>query len=237
MIMDYIGASSLYTFFIKTAIANHDLAFIPMFCDVCNAKEATVFLTQMIEGKVQKLNLCESCSKLQGVHDPMGFALADLLLGLGAAQEIEKTSVSCPVCGFSQSDFKKRGRLGCSDCYETFKEGLSVMLRNMHRGMVHTGKVPAKIAAAYKRASQLERLKKLLVIAIQKEEYEEAGGYRDLIQKIESGEEVHEESNDTHPKIIQELLPLEDFSEVTTEGLTKKPLDLPPPGGEENFLL
>ena len=30
-----------------------------MFCDVCQTKEATVFLTQIIEGKMQKVNLCE----------------------------------------------------------------------------------------------------------------------------------------------------------------------------------
>jgi len=124
-----------------------------MFCDVCKSKEATVFLTQIIEGKMQKVNLCEGCSKEKGVNDPTGFALADLLLGLGAAQEIEKNpaGIRCPVCGFSQADFKKTGRLGCSACYDTFAEGLSGMLKNMHRGLVHTGKVPARLAVSRRR--------------------------------------------------------------------------------------
>ena len=204
-----------------------------MFCDVCNTKEATVFLTQMIEGNVQKLNLCETCSKLQGAHDPMGFALADMLLGLGAAQEIEKTSISCPVCGFSQSDFKKRGRLGCAACYDTFTEGLSVMLRNMHRGMVHIGKVPIKIAAAYKRASELEKLKRLLTSAIQKEEYEEAGVYRDLIRKLDAGEG----GNDISQKITQEMLPSENVFQKAVEKLFIKPLKLPPPEANKDLLL
>ena len=119
-----------------------------MFCDVCKSKEATVFLTQIIEGKMQKVNLCEGCSKEKGVNDPTGFALADLLLGLGAAQEIEKNPAGarCPVCGFSHADFKKTGRLGCSACYDAFAEGLSGMLKNMHRGSIHTGKVPARLA-------------------------------------------------------------------------------------------
>ena len=58
---------------------------------------------------MQKVNLCESCSKEKGVQDPTGFALADLLLGIGAAEEIEKGAPTqkCPVCGFSQADFKK----------------------------------------------------------------------------------------------------------------------------------
>ena len=70
-----------------------------MNCDVCKTKTATVFLTQIVEGKMQKVNLCESCSKEKGVTDPTGFALADLLLGMGAAQELEQGSSveKCPV--------------------------------------------------------------------------------------------------------------------------------------------
>ena len=72
-----------------------------MLCDVCKCNDATVFLTQILEGKMQKVNLCDACSKEKGVQDPTGFALADLLLGIGAAEEIEKggPSQKCPVCG------------------------------------------------------------------------------------------------------------------------------------------
>src|SRR5436305_1738658 len=96
-----------------------------MLCDVCKCNDATVFLTQILEGKMQKVNLCEACSKEKGVQDPTGFALADLLLGIGAAEEIEKgaTTERCPVCGYTQADFKKTGRLGCSSCYATFVFG------------------------------------------------------------------------------------------------------------------
>src|SRR5437870_13271714 len=103
-----------------------------MLCDVCKCNDATVFLTQILEGKMQKVNLCDSCSKEKGVQDPTGFALADLLLGLGAAQEIEKgggAAQKCPECGFSQADFKKTGRLGCPVCYDTFGEGLASLLK------------------------------------------------------------------------------------------------------------
>ena len=40
--------------------------------------------------KMQKVDLCEECAKTKGVNDPTGFSLADLLLGLGASQEIEQ---------------------------------------------------------------------------------------------------------------------------------------------------
>src|SRR6059058_2840785 len=106
-----------------------------MLCDVCKCNDATVFLTQILEGKMHKVNLCDACSKEKGVQDPTGFALADLLLGIGAAEEIEKGAPTqkCPVCGFGQSDFKKTGRLGCSACYVTFAEGLNALLKAMHK--------------------------------------------------------------------------------------------------------
>src|SRR5207302_3395068 len=114
-----------------------------MNCDVCKQNPATVFLTQIVDGKMQKVNLCESCSKEKGVTDPTGFALADLLLGLGAAQAIEggNSVQKCPTCGFSQQDFKKTGRLGCPACYDTFAEGLQSLLKGMHKGTAHHGKV------------------------------------------------------------------------------------------------
>src|SRR5580704_11060224 len=117
-----------------------------MLCDVCKCNDATVFLTQILEGKMQKVNLCDACSKEKGVQDPTGFALADLLLGIGAAEEIEKGAPTqkCPVCGFSQADFKKTGRLGCSECYVTFGDGLSSLLKAMHKGTERVGNVQVR---------------------------------------------------------------------------------------------
>src|SRR5437763_1268704 len=87
-----------------------------MLCDICKQNVATVHLTQMVGGKTKKVDLCEACSKEKGVDDPTGFSLADLLLGLGAAQEMAQaaagTDLKCPTCGFTQADFKKTGRLG-----------------------------------------------------------------------------------------------------------------------------
>ena len=87
----------------------------------CKKNEATVHLTQIVEDKMQKVDLCEECAKEKGVNDPTGFSLADLLLGLGASQEMEQAAggaeLKCPRCGFTQADFKKAGRLGCSECY------------------------------------------------------------------------------------------------------------------------
>ncbi len=159
-----------------------------MQCDVCQQKEASVFLTQIVEGKMQKVNLCEACSKEKGVSDPTGFALADLLLGLGAAQDIEKAPVAlkCDVCGFTQADFKKTGRLGCSACYDVFADGLQSMLKNMHKGAEHVGKTPANFQATRKVVERIKSLQTNLDKAVAEEQYEEAANLRDEIKKIES---------------------------------------------------
>ena len=65
-----------------------------MLCDICKENEAKVHLTQIVEGKMQKVDLCESCAKEKGVQDPTGFSLADLLLGLGAAEELKPSAES-----------------------------------------------------------------------------------------------------------------------------------------------
>lgn len=159
-----------------------------MICEVCKAKPATVFLTQIVDGEMKKINLCETCSKEKGIEDPMGFALADLLLGLGAAQEIEKgTHVQrCPACGFTQADFKKTGRLGCAQCYETFADGLQTLLRAMHKGVVHAGKVPARLLRTVQIEKEVQDLGRELQKAVAAENYESAAQLRDRIRAIET---------------------------------------------------
>jgi protein arginine kinase activator len=160
-----------------------------MICDVCKQNQATVFLTQIVEGKMQKVNLCESCSKEKGVTDPTGFALADLLLGLGAAQEIERSggTTKCPTCGFSQADFKKTGRLGCAACYDTFAEPLEQLLKGMHKGSEHVGKVPSRLMRSMERESHLKDLHRDLRKAVADENYESAAQIRDRIRTLENG--------------------------------------------------
>ena len=136
---------------------------------------------------MQKVNLCDACSKEKGVQDPTGFALADLLLGIGAAEEIEKGAPSqkCPVCGFTQADFKKTGRLGCSACYQTFAEGLESLLKAMHKGTEHVGKRPERAARQVKLSDKMRTLNNHLEKAVAEENYETAASLRDQIKQLE----------------------------------------------------
>lgn len=158
-----------------------------MLCDVCKCNDATVFLTQIVEGKMQKVNLCEGCSKEKGVQDPTGFALADLLLGIGAAEEIDKgaSSTRCPVCGFTQADFKKSGRLGCSSCYLAFSEGLGSLLKAMHKGTEHVGKLPHRAQKVRELNDKMKKLAANLKKAVDDENYEDAAALRDEIKQLE----------------------------------------------------
>ena len=159
-----------------------------MLCCVCKEKPATVHLTQIAGEKVQKVDLCEECAKQKGVNDPAGFSLADLLLGLGASQEIEQSTggpdVKCPQCGFTQADFKKSGRLGCSACYTTFAEGLEGLLKTMHKGTRHTGKVPEALRKSRETSDRLKSLQEKLNKAVEDENFEEAAVLRDEIKQM-----------------------------------------------------
>ena len=158
-----------------------------MLCCICKEKEATVHLTQIAGDKMQKVDLCEDCAKTKGVNDPTGFSLADLLLGLGASQEIEQAAggaeVRCPSCGFSQADFKKAGRLGCAECYRTFAEPLEGLLKTMHKGTRHVGKVPVALRQDRDTSDRLKALQKKLAKAIEAENFEQAAVLRDEIKK------------------------------------------------------
>ncbi len=157
-----------------------------MLCDVCKCNDAAVFLTQILEGKMQKVNLCDACSKEKGVQDPTGFALADLLLGIGAAEEIEKGAPTqkCGVCGFTQADFKKTGRLGCSACYLTFSEGLGSLLKAMHKGTEHVGKLPERAYREIELSDRMRTLTENLRKAVAEENYETAASLRDQIKQL-----------------------------------------------------
>ncbi len=159
-----------------------------MLCCICKEREATVHLTQIAGDKMQKVDLCEECAKTKGVNDPTGFSLADLLLGLGASQEMEQSAggvdLKCPRCGFTQADFKKAGRLGCPDCYRTFADGLDGLLKSMHKGTRHMGKVPESLRQTRDISDRLKALQKKLTKAIQDENFEQAAQLRDEIKQI-----------------------------------------------------
>lgn len=166
-----------------------------MKCDFCD-KKATVFLTQLVEGQMKKVCLCDSCAKERGVTDPTGFSLADLLHGglpggpgtvVGQKSQVAPGSngKQCPTCTFTLEDLKRVRRFGCSDCYTTFGDEVAQMIRGMHKGTSHIGKVPEGLMAIQVRNQRIEELRSRLDQAIASESYEEAAGIRDEIRNLD----------------------------------------------------
>jgi len=157
-----------------------------MLCMICKQNAAQVHLTQIVDDKIKKVDLCEECAKHKGISDAPGFAIADLLLGLGASQEMAQAGggedLKCPVCGFTGADFKKAGRLGCSQCYLTFAESLENLLKTMHKGTRHIGKVPNSLRQSRDLTDRLKQLQKKLDRAVTEEDFEQAANLRDEIR-------------------------------------------------------
>jgi protein arginine kinase activator len=153
-----------------------------MLCESCNEHEATVHLTQVADGSVKKVHLCEECAAKSGfdIHGPM--SITDILLGMGAAAPgTEGEERSCSRCHMRRADFKKTGRLGCPDCYQTFESELLPMVKAMHRSDQHTGKVPSREDLRVRMTAEIGSLQKSLDEAVAGEKFEDAARIRDQI--------------------------------------------------------
>lgn len=152
-------------------------------CSNCD-NPATVHLTQIINNKIIKVDLCESCAQAKGVTDPAGFSLADLLNSSQVATHEEDSNLCCPDCGMQTSDFRRTGRLGCATCFTVFDSLLRPVLLDMHVGTSHKGKQPEVALSRRSATEKLEELEQLLEKAIADEAYEDAAKYRDQIKSF-----------------------------------------------------
>lgn len=153
-------------------------------CGICD-KDANVHLTQIIDNKIHKVDLCESCAQKKGVTDPEGFSLADLFIKTPSVSTADKVQLKCSTCGLETAGFRRTGRLGCADCYETFNQILAPMLEDMHEGTSHKGKVPSLALSRQSGQLELKKLQDALAHAVAEEAYENAAKYRDQIKAIQ----------------------------------------------------
>ena len=156
-------------------------------CYFCG-KKATVHFTQIINNKILKMDLCESCAKQHGIGDPPGFSLSELLSKSSLFSEEPTAEVVCPRCGFSPSHahFKKLGRLGCPMCYEQFRTMLNAILRDLHPKQIHQGKVPKNLLGRQATREKIRRLESDMKVAVEMEDYEKAASVRDEIAKLKA---------------------------------------------------
>jgi len=173
-----------------------------MICDVCKKKKATVHLTEIVDGKMAEMHICEDCARERSVQMEQQFGLADLLAGLsdfGKQIKTEDTAkLQCTNCGLTYDDFRKVGRLGCSECYNAFRPHLASLLKKIHGSTQHLGKHPvgkvavpsaaAKKEARVAKEDSLQELKTKLQQAVLLEKFEQAAILRDQIRTLEKKE-------------------------------------------------
>lgn len=99
---------------------------------------------------------------------------------------VHKDAKVCPVCKRTYHDFQKSGRLGCGECYHTFRPLMSQTLKQIHSNPIHTGKVPSRCEGKLKRERLYNSLKKELSEAVRQEDYEKAAKLHKQIREIES---------------------------------------------------
>lgn len=164
-----------------------------MQCQSCGKNPAVVHFTEIVNNKKSEYHLCEKCAEERGYGSSMvksKFSVGDLLAGMvdqtGSGEEAKVGRVQCPRCHMVYSAFKQSGRLGCSECYDTFRAQLRPLLRRIHGSTKHVGKTPLRDAARVALRREIQRLHDDLQRAIEREEFETAARLRDEIRTIEA---------------------------------------------------
>ena len=151
-----------------------------MKCEVCRQKEAVIHVRQIIGSKTLDLYLCEDCAYKKGIsnsNDKIELSLSELLTGLSnieSIMDIDVKNINCKECGLSLSDLKKGGRLGCPECYNTFRKEIETFLKGITETIRHKGKYPEKLLTYKAFLVDRELLKNKLKDAVSNEDYEEA---------------------------------------------------------------
>lgn len=157
-----------------------------MKCQVCENKDATVHLTDLILG--EEVHLCDKCAEEQGAVMPT-ISVSSILSNLIDQQEVELDealdSVVCPMCGMTHSQIRKQGKVGCARCYETFAKSIMPFVERIQGSSEHRGKAPQRLARTDTEVRRkLLQTKQRLKIAVMEEDYELAATLRDEIRVL-----------------------------------------------------
>ena len=179
-----------------------------MLCEKCGKNEATIHYSEIINGKKTSYALCRDCADKMGVgditSDPFGFGGSSLLSTFfgdmfpAAKSGRRQPSVPerrCPVCGASLSDIAADGKVGCSECYRTFRAELMPTVRRIHGSAVYKGnsaqnKADTTVEATPEKApddparTEADTLRAELYEAIKNEDFERAAVLRDRIKAL-----------------------------------------------------
>lgn len=166
-----------------------------MLCQLCKKNKATVRIVKIVGDDKTELNICSECAN-SILRDPISYlsfnkySIKNVLDGLLSTsfKYVDRKNItslspnqSCPNCGHTYREFIETGKLGCSQCYECFREELTPLLTKLHGHSRHVGIVPSAYQERYSRLKKIKEIKDELQQAIRKEEYERAALLRDKI--------------------------------------------------------
>ncbi|MDD2392680.1 MAG: UvrB/UvrC motif-containing protein [Eubacteriales bacterium] len=178
-----------------------------MKCSRCGVNEASIFIKQNINGKESEVSLCESCAKSIGAGG-ISFGGANILPVsiwqgsiLSALDQISKgtnfntgvfvpgkaVSLVCKDCGMTLAEFREKGKLGCSKCYDAFGQQLDQVFRRIQSGETHRGRRIAEEPESIEIRSaqeEIQSLKRKIIKAVENEDYESAAKYKVEIERI-----------------------------------------------------
>ena len=163
-----------------------------MQCDHCGEREAEIQLTEIEDGEMKTLRLCNDCAAERGLANPVTAStapLADFLAQIGKSVDepaASGPSEPCPYCGTTSNDFRRTGRLGCPQCYPHFERQLRGLLRRIHGSTQHVGKICISDGLGEEnQVTRLADLKRRLQRAVDREDFESAADLRDQIRALE----------------------------------------------------
>ncbi len=164
-----------------------------MKCQKCGNYDATTHITQMINGNKTEIYLCPYCAEENnGVWFNSVFdnSFEDFFSSIWNTPKFVSQTTSnvkkCSVCGSTLAEIQKSGRLGCSECYNTFFDVLLKPLKEIHGSNVHTGKYPRRSGKELSRCNEINRLKDELNRAVLDQNFERAAELRDKIRELEN---------------------------------------------------
>ncbi|MBE6679439.1 MAG: hypothetical protein E7598_02835 [Ruminococcaceae bacterium] len=159
-----------------------------MICSNCKNSNASFFYTQNINGKETSVALCQNCAAKAGIGNTMVSPLfGSLFANAKANKKATSSAKRCTLCALTFNDILKMGKVGCPECYNSFKEELKDTIRSIHGMAKHIGLTPngtEKLTTVKKELSEEDVLREQLNEAIKAENYEEAANLRDKIKAL-----------------------------------------------------
>lgn len=159
-----------------------------MLCEKCGKHTATTHIRSIINGVCREKNLCSACAAEEGYNKIGQNSLMDMLTSMLGDNGVAQNSIGeekCDCCGATFSQIASSGKVGCSKCYEKFRNQLIPYLKRVHGSVNHIGKKLSNEQLIVTPTDKVSDLRKKLAELVKNEKYEEAAVVRDEIKKYE----------------------------------------------------